>query len=38
MPRQVNRLAHYALSAAAIAKARTVASDHVQAALEELAP
>jgi type II secretory pathway predicted ATPase ExeA len=38
MPRQVNRLAHYALSAAAIAKARAVASDHVQAALEELAP
>ena len=38
MPRKVNRLAHYALSAAAIAKAKTVSIEHVQSALEELSP
>lgn len=35
-PRKVNRLAHYALSAAAIAKAKTVSIEHVQAALDEV--
>ena len=35
LPRKVNRLAHYALTAAAIAKAKTVSVEHVQAALTE---
>jgi type II secretory pathway predicted ATPase ExeA len=38
MPRKVNRLAHYALTSAALAKANTVTIEHVQAACEELAP
>jgi type II secretory pathway predicted ATPase ExeA len=38
MPRKVNLLAHYALSAAALANARTVSSEHLQAALEDLGP
>jgi type II secretory pathway predicted ATPase ExeA len=38
MPRKVNRLAHYALTSAALAKAKTVTIEHVQAACEELAP
>ena len=38
MPRKVNRLAHYSLTSAAIDKARTVSIEHVQAALEEIAP
>jgi len=38
MPRQVNRLAHYALAAAALANARTVAIDHIHSAREEVAP
>jgi len=38
MPRKVNRLAHYALTSAAIAKARTVTTEHVQLAREEVAP
>jgi type II secretory pathway predicted ATPase ExeA len=38
MPRNVNRLAHYALTSAAIDKARTVTTEHVQAACEEIAP
>ncbi len=38
MPRKVNRLAHYALTSAALQKAKTVATEHVQAALEEIAP
>jgi type II secretory pathway predicted ATPase ExeA len=37
-PRKVNRLAHYALTSAAIDKARTVSIDHVQTAREEVAP
>ncbi|MDJ0872844.1 MAG: AAA family ATPase [Gammaproteobacteria bacterium] len=37
-PRKVNRLAHYALSAAALAKTQQVTSEHVQAALEEVNP
>ena len=38
MPRKVNLLAHYALTSAALHKARTVSIDHVQAALEEISP
>ncbi|MYI06853.1 MAG: AAA family ATPase [Gemmatimonadetes bacterium] len=38
LPRQVNRLAHYALSAAALEKAKTVNADHLQNAIEELKP
>ncbi len=38
MPRQVNRLAHYALTSAALNKTKTVSSDHVHAALEEVNP
>jgi general secretion pathway protein A len=36
MPRKVNRLAHYALTSAALAQAKTVAPEHVEAALEEV--
>jgi type II secretory pathway predicted ATPase ExeA len=36
MPRTVNRLAHYALASAALAKARTVSTEHVEAALEDI--
>ena len=38
LPRQINRIAHYALSAAALAEAKTVNAEHLQHALEELAP
>ena len=38
LPRQVNRIAHYALSAAALDDARTVNPDHLQRALDELRP
>jgi general secretion pathway protein A len=37
LPRKVNLLAHHALLAAALAKAKTVTSEHVQAALPEVA-
>lgn len=36
LPRKVNRLAHYAMTAAAIAQQQTVTVDHVQAALTEI--
>lgn len=36
LPRKVNRLAHYALSAAALAKLRQVGAEQVQCALEEV--
>jgi general secretion pathway protein A len=36
LPRKVNSLAHHALMAAAVAKAKTVNPDHVQAALPEV--
>jgi type II secretory pathway predicted ATPase ExeA len=36
MPRKVNRLAHYALTSAAIANARTVTDAHLQTALDEV--
>ena len=38
LPRQINRIAHYALSAAAIDKAHSVNADHLQHALDELRP
>lgn len=37
LPRKVNLLAHHALMAAALARAKSVAADHVQAALAEVA-
>jgi type II secretory pathway predicted ATPase ExeA len=37
IPRKLNLLAHHALLAAALARARTVSADHVQAALPEVA-
>ena len=38
LPRMVSSLAHYALAAAALDKARTVTAEHVQGACEELRP
>ncbi len=38
LPRQINRIAHYALSAAALDKAKTVTAEHLQNALDELQP
>ena len=38
LPRQINRIAHYALSAAALDGARTVNPEHLQRALDELRP
>ena len=38
VPRKVNRLAHYALTSAAIENARTVTIEHLQAARAEIAP
>ena len=38
MPRKVNRLAHYALTSAALDKAQCVSTEHVQAALQEIEP
>jgi general secretion pathway protein A len=36
LPRKVNRIAHYALSAAALAKARQIDPEHVHRAVEEV--
>jgi type II secretory pathway predicted ATPase ExeA len=36
LPRKVNLIAHHALTAAAIARSKTVTADHVQAALPEV--
>jgi len=36
LPRKINRLAHYALTAAAIGKGKSVNAEHVQAALVEI--
>lgn len=36
LPRKVNRIAHYALSAAALAKARQISAEHVQCAVQEV--
>jgi len=38
MPRKVNLMAHYALSAAALAKVRQIGTEHIQSALEEVQP
>ena len=38
LPRQINRIAHYALSAAALEGAKTVNADHLQNALDEIQP
>ena len=38
LPRRINRIAHYALSAAAMAKTRTVDAEHMQHAVDELRP
>ena len=38
MPRQINRLAHYSLTAAAAAEARTVSSQHLELACQEIQP
>ena len=37
-PRKLNRLAHYALTSAAIGQARTVTAEHVKTARGEVAP
>jgi type II secretory pathway predicted ATPase ExeA len=37
MPRKANLLAHHALFAAAIAKAKSITTEHIQAALDEVA-
>lgn len=36
LPRKVNRLAHYGLTAAAIANVRGVTAEHIQSALQEI--
>lgn len=36
LPRKINRLAHYALTAAAISEARSVTAEHVEAAMREI--
>ena len=38
LPRQINRIAHYALSAAALDNARAVGVEHLHRALEEWQP
>ena len=38
LPRKVNRLAHYALTSAALDKAKSVSEQHLQTALEEIQP
>ena len=38
LPRKINRTAHYALSAAALAKVRQISAEHIQSALEEVQP
>ena len=36
LPRRINRIAHYALSAAALANSRLVSAEHLHSAVEEL--
>ena len=36
LPRKLNRLAHYALSAAALDKARQITAEHIQSAVDEI--
>ena len=38
LPRLVNRIAHYALTAAAVKGARTVSAEHLEHAVAELRP
>jgi hypothetical protein len=38
MPQKVNRLAHYALTSAALTQARAATAEHLQSAREEVAP
>ena len=38
LPRQINRIAHYALSATALANSHRVTAEHLQHALDELRP
>jgi general secretion pathway protein A len=38
MPRKVNRISHYALTSAALDKAKTVSAEHMRTALEEIGP
>ena len=38
LPRLINRIAHYALSAAAVEQARTVDAEHLARAVEDLRP
>lgn len=38
LPRQINRIAHYALSACALDNARSVTAEHLQNAVDELRP
>lgn len=38
LPRQVNRIAHYALSAAALGKTHSVTIEHMHHAIDEIAP
>jgi len=38
LPRLINRIAHYALSAAAVEKARTVDAEHLARAVEDVRP
>ena len=38
LPRLINRIAHYALSAAAVEQARTVDAEHLARAAEDLRP
>lgn len=36
LPRKVNRIAHYALSAAVLAKARQITAEHIACAVEDV--
>ena len=38
LPRQINRIAHYALSSCALGNAHSVTAEHLQTALDELRP
>ena len=38
LPRQINRIAHYTLSACALGNAHSVTAEHLQTALDELRP
>ena len=38
LPQEINRIAHYALSACALGNAHAVTAEHLQTALDELRP